>query len=510
MAAPGLAGVAKSFAWSAKEMEFRLEVEVLKEPVRFGTPAGRWVIAGMVLGSAATFVSATVVNVALPSIGEDLGVQFGGLQWIINGYLLTLSALVLLAGSAGDIYGRRRMFLWGCTVFGVASLLCAVSPNITWLVVARMLQGLGAAAMTPASLAIVDASFHPDDKSRAIGSWAGGSALASAAGPFVGGWLVDVFSWRWVFLVVLPLLAGGVFATLRHVPESRDNTAGRHLDYPGAGSGALAVAGLAYVLTQGPRDGWTNTIVVLAAAITAASTILFALIERSRRDPMLPFPLFTSTQFSGANLVTLLMYFAIGGVMFFTALAFQTIGGYSALQAGAALVPASIIMILGSGYSGQLSAKYGPRWLVTVGPLLVAVATVLLAQVDADSRYLIDILPAALLLGVGFATFVPPLTASVMAAVPPHEVGIGSAINNAVARTAGLLATAVVPLVAGVSGTLDAQGYQRGLLLCAVLAVIAAVIGAATIGRCVATHTPQQAVPLAGCLQRSLPTREQT
>lgn len=484
---------------------------------RLGRADGRWIVAGMVLGSAATFVNTTVVNVALPAIGADLGAGLVGLQWVTNAYLLTLASLLLAGGSAGDIFGRRRVYLIGCGVFGAGLLVSAAAPSLPVLVAGRLLLGVGAAAMTPISLAIVDASFAEDEQSQAIGAWASGSALASAAGPFVGGLLVDRAGWRWVFLISLPLLAGTVWATWRHVVDDErrgraggdDGGSGRRLDTVGAATACLSVVGVVYALTQARQDGWRSPAVVAALAVGAVATVAFVVAERRSDDPMVPFRLFTVRQFSGANMVTLLVYFALGGAFFFTAVAFQTVLGYSAAAAGAALLPSNAVMILGSARVGKLASRHGPRWFVAAGALLVSGAFGLLARVDGDSTYAVDILPGAVLMGSGLALFVPPLTAAVLAAVEGADVGVGSAVNNAVARTGGLLATATLPAIVGAAGSTTgaafALGYQRALAVCAGLCLAAAVVGAVTVGRRVPIHTDRAPSPLAGCSQRSLP-----
>ncbi|MPY96228.1 MAG: DHA2 family efflux MFS transporter permease subunit [Acidimicrobiia bacterium] len=486
--------------------------DVVEGPgLRLSSAAGRWVVAGMVLGSAVTYLAATVVNVALPSIAQDLDADLAGLQWVTNGYLLTLASLVLVGGSAGDIFGRRAVFLIGLATFAAATVLCALAPGLGVLVAGRLLQGLGAALMTPASLAIIDASFHPEDQSRAIAAWASGSALASSTGPFVGGWAVDQLSWRWVFFLILPFAAATAVAVVRHVPESRARASGRHLDLTGAALACVAVAGVVFALVEGPGRGWSSPLVLASGVVGVVAAALFVGSQRRHRDPMLPLRLFEVAQFSGANGATLLIYFAISGAFFFTALQFQTVVGYSALAAGAALVPMNVVMIVGSPRAGALAAAYGPRWLVTAGPLVLGAGLVWLSRVDAGADYVTDVLPPVLLVGVGLTTMVAPLTASVLAAVTPDDVGIGSAVNNAVARTGSLLATAVLPFAAGLSGDVTPEalssGYRRALLVCAGLCAAGAAIAAATIGRCVELHTTQQASPTSGCGQRSLPAR---
>lgn len=476
---------------------------------RLDTRQGRWIVTGMVLGFAVTFLSATVTNIALPSIGADLGTDLAGLQWVVSAYLLALASLLLPAGSAGDILGRRKTFLAGIGIFAMGSLACAVSPTLLVLVIARLVQGAGAALMTSANLAIIDASFHPDDRSQAITTWVSGSALAASAGPLLGGFVVDAISWRWIFLAPLPLVAATIIAA-RQVPETRDDTLGRHLDLPSAALALMAVAGIVFAIVQGPVDGFTELSVVAAGAVGGLAAVGFVIAQRRRSDPMVPPRLFRSTQFSGVNVFTLLVDCAVGAVFFFTAIQFQVSFGYTALAAGAALLPMNFVMIVGSPRAGALASRYGPRWLVTTGPVVAAGGLVALALVGDGDSYILGVLPGVLLLGLGLATMVGPLTASVFGAVAERDVGMASAVNNAVAKTGSLLAVALLPAAAGVSNAADAagfsDGYQRAMLIAAGLFVVSAFIGGGTIGRCVArVHTAQQAGPTSGCVQRSLP-----
>jgi EmrB/QacA subfamily drug resistance transporter len=474
---------------------------------RLGTTQGRWIIGGAVLYSGIAFLSATVTNVALPSIGADLGSELAGLQWVVTAYLLAVASLILPGGSASDIFGRRRMLMIGIGVFAVGSLACVLSPTLPVLIAARLVAGAGAALMTPASLAIVDASFHPDDRSKAIAVWASGSAIAAGLGPLVGGYLVDALHWRWIF--VLPLLVVAVAAVgLRHIPETRGDSLGRHLDLPSAGLALLAVAGLVYAVVQGPVDGFTAPSTVAAAAVGGVAGAGFVLAQFRRRDPMVPLRLFRSRQFSGANLFTVLAYCAIGGSFFFCAVHFQTSLGYTALAAGAAMLPVNVMMFVGSPRAGALSARYGPRWFVTVGPVVAAGGLATLAMVGAGDSYVGIVLPGTLLLGTGLAIMVGPLTASVFGAVSEHDVGIASGVNNAIARLGGLMGVAFLPYAAGVSGGDVASfsaSYRPAMLIAAGLCVVCALVGYLTISRHVALHTHQQVSPTAECVVRSLP-----
>jgi MFS family permease len=369
-----------------------------------------------------------------------------------------------------------------------------------------VVQGVGAAAMTPTSLAIVDSSFCDEDRSAAVGAWASGTAVATAGGPFLGGLLVDALSWRWVFVLGLPLAGASMLATVAHVPASGASTSTRRLDVAGSLLSSVALVGVVYALVQGPATGWSDASVVTALLVGLGAAIGFVVREARVPDPLLPLRVFASEQFSGANVVTLLVYFALSGVFFFTALAFQTGLGYDASAAGAALVPSNVVMIAASPSVGRFAGRHGPRLPVAVGALVTGASFVMLALLDEDSSYVTTILPASLVLGAGLAVLVPPLTSSVLGAVGQDNVGLASAVNNAVARTGGLLATAMLPGLAGVTGTITLDGgYERALMISAALCALAALVGYATVGRGVSTHTSQAPSVLAGCAQVSVP-----
>jgi EmrB/QacA subfamily drug resistance transporter len=468
-----------------------------------GSPAGRWIVWGMVLGSAVTFVNASVVNVAIPSIAEDLDAGTAGVQWIANTYLLPLAGLILVAGSAGDLVGHRRVFLGGAALLAVSSVLCAVAPSLPVLLAARLAQGIGAAAMTPASLAVIDTTFPPGERSRAVAAWASGSALATAAGPFLGGVLVDELSWRWVFAAPLPLLAVAVYAAARHVTDTpRTTRESDRLDVPGAVTSALAVSGVVVAFVQAPVDGWSSPLVLGALVVATAAAVAFVFVERRVARPLVATDLFRSRQFTGANAMTVLTYFGLGGAFFFTAVAFQTMVGWSASVAGAALVPSSAIVILGSPVVGRWSTARGPRWFAAAGAVVLGAGFAMLSVVDAGASYVTDVLPGALVVGAGLAMMVPTLTAAVLASVHDDDVGIGSAVNNAAARASSLLAIATLPALVG--DELDAA-YTPALLVSAAACAIGGVIAAATFDRGVVLHTAQTPALLAGCSQRSLP-----
>jgi EmrB/QacA subfamily drug resistance transporter len=433
------------------------------------------VLLATVLGSGIAFLDATVVNVALPTIGEDLDAGIAGLQWVVNAYTLTLAGLLLLGGSLGDHYGRRRVFVIGVVWFAAASLLCGLAPTIETLIAARALQGIGGALLTPGSLAIIEASFRQEDRAPAIGAWSGLGGVTAALGPFLGGWLVEAATWRLIFLINLPLAAVVVWVAGRHVPESRDPGAVPGLDYTGAALAAFGLAGVVYALTDGPTAGWTSTPILLAGLAGVAALVAFVVWERRSRHPMLPLDIFASRQFTAANLVTLVVYGALGGALFLMPIQLQRVVGFSPLASGVALIPITVVMLLLSARAGRLSSRIGPRLPMTLGPLLVAGGFLLFIGIDAGSSYLTDILPGALLFAFGLTLTVAPLTATVLAAAPAEHAGIASAVNNDVARTAGLLAVAVLPVAAGISGAdaLEPAVFSEGFhMACAIAAVL--------------------------------------
>ena len=452
--------------------------------LRLATPAGRWLVAVCVLGSGIAFIDGTVVNAALPSIADDLGADLAALQWVVTGYLLTLSAFVVLGGSLGDRYGRKRVFMIGLGAFALTSLLCAVAPTVTFLIGARLVQGMAAALLLPSSLALISASFAAEDRGAAIGSWSGLGGIAGAIGPFLGGWLISAVSWRAVFLINVPLCAIALVLAQVHVPETLDDEAPAHLDLLGASSLAIGLGGVVYALIEGPASGWT-TVTVAAVAAGALCLVAFVAIERFSSHPMVPLDLFTSRQFSGANATTLFVYASLGATTFFVVVYLQTSLGYSPLAAGAAFLPLTIFMLLLSARAGALAQRIGPRWPMTIGSLVVAVGVALFVRVQPGVSYVAGVLPATVVLGLGLTLTVAPLTTAVLAAVSDNHAGVGSAVNNAVARIGALLAVAVLPAAAGLTdetGALDlADGFTRGMLLAAGLALIGAVVAFLTV-----------------------------
>ncbi|WP_123389467.1 MFS transporter [Nocardioides aurantiacus] len=421
--------------------------------LRSGEPRARWVLAATVLGAALTFIDATVVNLALPRIGEELGAGSQSLTWVVNAYALALAALVLVGGALGDTFGQRRVFLLGVTLFAVASGACGLAPDVGTLIAGRAVQGVGAALLTPGSLAILQHSFAPGDRARAIGSWSGLTGVAGAIGPFVGGWLIAVGDWRWAFLVNLPLALIVVVVTRRHVPDVPPSRTAGHLDWPGALWLAAALGLVSYALTAWASYGLTDGRVLLGLALGALAAVGFVLRERSAREPLVPGALLGSRVFVVTNAVTLLAYAALGAVFFSVGIAVQVGAGYSPLLAGLALSPVTLCMLLLSSRAGSLSDRLGPRLPMTAGPLLAAVGVVWLGRIDAEVSYALDVLAPATVFGLGLTLMVTPLTATVLASAPDDLVGLASGVNNAAARTAGLVAVAAVPLVGGLGGS---------------------------------------------------------
>jgi EmrB/QacA subfamily drug resistance transporter len=463
-------------------------VEANSSGVAFQSGAGRWLLAVTIAGSGMAFLDSTVVNVALPDIGEDLNASTSALQWILNGYLLTLASLILLGGSLGDRLGRRRVFQVGVILFTLASLLCAVAPSVELLIFARLVQGIGGALLTPGSLAIIEASFRPADRARAIGAWSGLGGVAGAVGPLVGGWLIGAISWRAIFLINLPLGAFVVWAAARYVPESHDPNAAGKLDLSGAALAAIGLGGTTYALIEAPEGG---SAVIATAVIGVAALVGFFWQELRSPNPMLPLGIFSSRQFSAANAVTFVVYAALGVVFFLLVSFLQISMGYSPIAAGSASLPVTALMLVGSARAGELAQRIGPRVPLSLGPLIIAAGMLLMLRIDPGDSYISTVLPAVIVFGLGLTLVVAPVTATVMAAVDSANSGIASGVNNAVARVAGLLAVAVIPAIAGLTGDAFSDpdkmthGFHVGMVACAVLALIGAVIGWMTISSAV-------------------------
>jgi len=445
--------------------------------VTFASPTGRAVIAAATLGSGMAMLDGTVVNVALKAIGEDLDASLAELQWITNGYLLTLAALILVGGALGDRYGRRRIFVIGVVAFAGASLACGLAPTPEVLIAARLFQGVGSALLTPGSLAMIQSVFVPGDRGRAIGAWSGLGSIAAAIGPFVGGGLVDYVSWRWIFLINLPLAAITCWVAMRWVPETSDPEAAQHLDLTGAALAVLALGGATYALIE-----WGDGVALVAAVVGVTAAVGFVVVERRGRMPMLPMELFASRVFSAANVMTLLVYAALGAVLFFLVLQLQTVLGYDPLLAGVATLPITICMLLLAARGGELGTRIGPRIPMSVGPLVMAAGVLWLSWVGVDTSYWTGVLPGLTVFGLGLALMVAPLTASVLAAAPDRHAGVASGVNNAVARAGSLLAVAALPVAVGLSGAdyaiasaFDAA-YGRAMVACAALLALGGLV----------------------------------
>ncbi len=440
-----------------------------------------------ILGSAVASLDATVVNVALPVLGREMNAGLSGLQWTLNGYLLTLSALILTGGALGDRYGRRRFFIVGVVWFTAASLLCGMALNLEMLIAARILQGVGGALLTPASLAILQASFHPEDRARAVGAWSGLSGISAAIGPFLGGYLIDALSWRFIFWLNVPLAAIVILVSVRHVPETHDPTSSRRPDIMGAAAIGAGLAGLTFALIEAPERGVSSPLVLLAAVIGAGGFIAFVLVERRGSHPMIPLDIFSSHQFTSANLVTFVVYASLGGVFFLLTVQLQQVLGYSPLEAGLASLPVTGLMLMLSARAGELGARAGPRLPMAAGPVGMAAGLVLMSTISAGSAYLTGVLLSVVIFGLGLSLTVAPLTATVLASADDRHAGVASGINNAVARVAGLLAVAALPVAAGLTGSdyqnpaAFAPGFRVAMLISAALAFAGGVLAWFTI-----------------------------
>ncbi len=444
-------------------------------PARLGSAQGRGVLLAAILGSGMALLDGTALNVALPALKRALGMGIEGLQWTLDAYLLTLSACVLLGGSLGDLFGQRRTFVLGVAWFALASAACGCVNSALGLVLARAVQGLGAAILVPGSLATLRTGIAAEDQGAAIGAWAGLSGVTTAAGPLLGGWLVQAVSWRAVFFLNLPLALLALWAALRYLPVT-PGRAGVRLDVAGASAAALGIGGLTYALVEGPAQAWPpSTLVALALGVTALGA--FVPLER-RPEAMLPLSLFRSRAFTATNLTTLAVYAGLGSALFLLALALQQALGYSPLGAGAALLPVTLLLLVLSPSAGRLAQRFGARLPLTFGPVVVALGLLLFFRVRPQASYWDSVLPGVLVFGVGLAVTVAPLTTAVLSAVDVSYAGIASGVNNAVARLAGLLGVAVVPWAAGLTGVSASlapeallTGFHRAMGWCALLAV---------------------------------------
>ncbi|HSO65503.1 MAG TPA: MFS transporter [Ornithinibacter sp.] len=446
---------------------------------------GRMVLAGLTLGSGVAILDGSVVNVALRTMGRDLDASLAQLQWFVNGYLLALASLVLVGGALGDRSGRRRVYRVGVAWFMVASGLCALAQTPTQLIALRVLQGVGAALLTPGALALIQASFRLEDRAPAIGTWAGLSGVAAALGPVLGGWVVDHASWRWIFAINVPLCLVVLVLTGRHAPESRDTQATGRFDVLGAALTVLALGGATYALTAATEA--TPTVVALAWAVAAAAAVGFLVVERRTASPLMPLSLFASRVFSAANGMTVLVYGALALVSLFTVLQLQA-AGWGALEAGLSGLPITVSLLLLSTRAAALSARIGPRIPMTVGPFVCAAGALLLLLVAEEATWA-RVLPGMVVFSLGLALLVSPLTAAVLAAAPGRYSGAASGVNNAVARAGSLLAVAALPALVGLTGDdyLDPQamtaGYRGAMTWCAALLALGGVVSWFGLGR---------------------------
>jgi EmrB/QacA subfamily drug resistance transporter len=438
--------------------------------IRYGTAKGRWVLLATVLGSGMVFLDGTVVNIAIPAIGRDLHAGISGVQWVLDAYLVVLSALLLLGGSLGDRYGRRRIFTIGLSAFTGASVLCGVAPDLGLLIGARALEGAGGALLVPGSLAILSSAFEAEDRRRAIGAWSGLAGVSTAIAPLIGGWLTDSVSWRAIFFLNVPFAFATLWA-LRHVPESRDDQATGRPDIVGALTASLALAAMTAGLIQ--KVWWLE-------GVAALLVLAFVWIEHRVPNAVLPLDMFSSLQFTGANLTTVAVYGSLGGFMFVVVLNLELVLRYSAVSAGASLLPITALMLLLSPRMGQLSQRIGPRIPMTVGPLVVAAGTLLLVRATPGHSYIEGVLPGVVVFGLGLAITVGPLTGTVLASVDERHVGVASGVNNAASRVAGLVTVALLPVVTHMGARLNGRGVSTGfheaMVVCAVIAAVGGLI----------------------------------
>ena len=455
-----------------------------------------WTLAAVSFGLFMIMLDNTVVNVALPSIQEDLGATLSELQWIVTGYALTFAALMLIGGKLADAYGRRLIFVIGIVIFTLASLWCGLSATSEMLIVARIVQGAGAALMNPATLSIISATFPPKQRGAAIGIWAGVSALALAIGPLVGGLLTEHLSWHWIFFVNVPVGVVAIVASLLLITESKDETH-ESLDLPGLGTSALGLFALTYGLIEANAYGWTSARIVGSFAVAVISLVSFVIIERRRRYPMLDLTLFRSGTYTGANVSMLLVALSMFGVFFFVSLYMQNVLGYSAVQAGAAFLPMTVLIILIAPIAGKASDRFGSRWLMTIGMVLLGVQLLYFSQLTTTSDFW-NLLPGFILGGFGMAMAMTPTAAAAIRAVPVHKSGVGSAVLNAMRQVGGSIGIALMGAIvaAQASGRPGAEGFMAGFERALIVASVIAFAGSIVAFALVRQETEQVAAPV--------------
>ena len=449
--------------------------------------SGRWVLAASIFGSGAVFLEGSVVMVAMPAIGRDMHLGMSGLQWVMNGYLLTLSALMLFGGVLGDRLSHAKVFGAGLIGFAAASLGCALAPNLLILVAARLVQGIAGALVVPNSLALLETTFSGHERGAAIGKWAAWSGISTAVGPLAGGWLVDAASWRFVFVSVVPFALAAAWLALRHAVDGKRTNASGRLDYAGAVLVTLGLAGLVGALITGPDAGFTSPLVIVAGAIGIFLTVAFFIVESKVGNPLLPLDVFQSRQFVGANVNTLLVYAALNGLFFLLMLQLQNGLRYSALSAGASLLPVNALLLVLSPRAGRLAERIGARLPMAVGSLVAGIGILLFIRVKTGTSYLTTTLPALLVFGTGLGLLVAPLTSAALQSLGERKAGIASGVNNAAARLAGLLATASIPVAAGIGGSHEPQGallasaFVHAMMISAALCGLGAIVAFAMI-----------------------------
>ena len=439
-------------------------------------------LAACILGSIIVFVDSTVVNVALPAIQRDLGGGLALQQWVVDAYLLTLGSLLLVGGSLGDLFGARLVFMIGIAAFGITSVLCAAAPDGTTLILARGLQGIAGAVLTPAGLAVITATFAGEERGAAIGSWTAWTGIAFVVGPLVGGWLVTNTSWRWIFLINVPFVAVTLALVAYAVPKRTPGEQRARLDVAGGTLCALGLAGPVFALIEAPTRGWGDLLIVMTLIAGIALLVLFIAWERRAPQPMLPLQLFSRRNFSFANVETVTVYAGLSTLTFFLVLFVQQLDGYTALQSGLALLPITLVMFALSPRIGRLSMRHGPRLFMGLGPLVAAAGLLALIRLRPGFSYWLELLPPLIAFSVGLSMIVAPLTATVLSDADEHDAGIASGVNNALARVAGLLGIAVVGAsVAGADNRLDQSGFRLAMAITAALVATGGVIGLAGI-----------------------------